>query len=303
MTRRSRIVLLIAAGGVVSMAGGLVAGCMQSFDPASDQAGPVGSSDSGVTSPPSTDTTCPPGEVCSQPSQQCTLDSPQCFYLCGSPLCANGPNPNIADAGPLILPDAATVPPIFIGSTDTQVVADGSTTTDPCVQIEAASVEIRQRSCAPCHSTTATSSRPLCSCTLNYIMDDQMLIAKVSPDYTLPDGSGPFPYITPGNPASSLIWYRIVNQSMPIARASADAILGVDAAAALVYPTNEDVSILSQWITTCLNDGGIPGELFGGGLNGSTCFGPCQGDGGTPAPTPSASAAATTVAPPAASGH
>ncbi|HXX70206.1 MAG TPA: hypothetical protein VEK07_23705 [Polyangiaceae bacterium] len=283
MTRRSRFILLMAAGGIVSAAGALIAGCMQSIDPDSDKGGvpPTTKNDGGASSSTGNGS-CPTGEVCSTPgTTQCTLDSPECFYLCGSPLCALGPDPANADAGAAI-PDAAAVPPIYLGSTDTQVLADGSTTGDPCVQIEALSLEIRQRSCSPCHEATAGTTKALCGCTLNYVMNDPMLLTGVSPDYQLPDG-GSFPYITPGSPESSLIWYRINNTTMPPPHASADTLLGPEAGAALIYPSVEDVSILSQWITSCLTDAGLnPTQYYGGGLGGSQCFGPCgAADGGT----------------------
>lgn len=280
MTRRHRVVLLIAAGSVLSIAGAFVAGCMQSLDPDTAKGGATLSAGDAGASTGSGNANCPSGEVCSNPTSQCTLDSPECFYLCGSPLCALGPSPDDPDAGAPI-PSAADVPPIYVGSTDSQIVADGSTTTDPCVQMEAEAVTIRQRSCSPCHEATAGTTKALCGCTLTYIMSDQQLMAGVSPDIPGPDG-GNGAYLTPGSPANSLIWVRIANNTMPPPLSSATQILGSEAGAALVYPTVEDVSVLSEWITSCLGDAGAnPAEAFGGGLNGSMCFGPCSGDGGT----------------------
>lgn len=287
MTRRNRFVLLIAAVSTVSLGGAVVAGCMQSFDPDTAAGGggssTAGGGDSGAGTA-SSNSNCSAGEVCTPPSAQCTLDSPECFYLCGSPLCALGPDPTNPDAG-AVIPQAAAVPPIYVGSTDTQIVADGSTTADPCVQMEAESLLIRQRSCAPCHEATAGTSKALCGCTLNYIMNDQTLMTSISPDVPGPDG-GNGAYLTPGSPVNSLIWFRIANNTMPPAFSLASQILGQEAGAALVYPTVEDVSVLSEWITDCLVDGGAnPAEQFGGGLNGSMCFGPCGSDGGAASTT------------------
>jgi len=275
MRRHRQVSLLLFVGGAISAAGSIMGGCLQSYDPSvSSGNGNLtgGSADGGGAS-------CPTGQVCPDPgTMQCTLDSPQCFFQCGSPLCALGPDPGGAvDGAPI--PQAAAVPPIFIGSTDTQfgVTADGSTTTDPCVQIESQSITIRERSCAPCHVAAAGTSKPACVCALTDIMSDSFLTSTNSPDYTL-EGGAPYPFIAPGNPLGSLVYARIAAHTMP--PADPTAVISPAAAAAIVYPSASDISVLYEWIQNCLADGGAYAvNYYGGGLNGSMCFGPC-GEGG-----------------------
>jgi hypothetical protein len=269
----NRFVLLIAVPGAFAMAADVMVGCFQSYDPASASGSPVTAGDGGGSN-----TACPPGEVCSSPAAQCTLDSPECFYLCGSPLCALGFDPNNPDAGATI-PQATDVPPIYLGSTDTMLTADGSTTTDPCVQIEAQSLFIRQQSCSPCHTAAAGTTKAACSCALTGILDDSTLVTATSPAFKTPAGA-PAPYVVPGNPGASLIYERIVSGAMPPPNPALE--LGPAAAAALVYPTPSDVSVLYEWIVDCVagTDGGAYGSsYYGGTLGGTTCFGPC-GEGG-----------------------
>lgn len=272
MKRHNQVTLLFFVGGALSAASAAVGGCLQSYDPVAASGG------GGLTTAPGDSSgggaSCPTGQVCNDPgTAQCTLDSFQCFFQCGSPLCALGPDPGGAvDGAPI--PQAAAVPPIFVGSTDTQFggTADGSTTTDPCVQIESQAVQIRQQSCAECH---VADPKPACGCALNNIMDDAYLTSTNSPDYTL-EGGAPYPYIAPGNPQGSLIYARIAARTMPPIYTIASNVVGPDAAAALIYPTPSDMSVLYTWIQNCLGDGGAyASNYYGGGLNGSTCFGPC----------------------------
>jgi hypothetical protein len=269
--------VVLFAAGAAAIAAATIAGCLQSYDP--QTASGVGAATASDAGPGTTG--CPPGQVCSDPATtQCTLDSPECFYLCGSPLCALGHDPDNPDAGAPI-PQATDVPPIYLGSTDSLVEADGSTATDPCVQTEMDSVIIRQRSCAPCHTATGGNSA-VCACTLNFILDDSQLTTKSSPDFTNADGI-PAQYVVPGDPADSLIYERAASGQMPPPATQLSQIgLAQDAAAALVYPTASDLSVLYGWIQNCVQgaDGGAYSTAYyGGGLNGSPCFGVC-GEGG-----------------------
>jgi len=124
---------------------------------------------------------------------------------------------------------------------------------NPCVSIEQQSLAIRQQSCALCHEATS-GTRAACVCTLNDILDDQFLLTMVSPDYIAPDG-GNMAYLTPGDPDASLIYVRTANGQMPPPLAFTEAIVGPEAGAALVYPSVEDVSLLNEWITSCLGPG------------------------------------------------
>jgi hypothetical protein len=277
MKRRNRSILFIAAPCIVVVAAAVTA-CFQGYDPTSASGGALttggdgGGGGGGGGSAP-----CPTGEVCSDPNPtQCTLDSPECAYLCGSPLCALGNDPADPDAGAPI-PQAAAVPPIYLGSGGVVGgVLDGATATDPCVQIEAESLVIRTRSCAPCHQTPNTLS----GTSLTYILEDSMLVTGSSTD-----NPPPVRFLIPGDPAGSFIYQKVSSGAMPPPN---EQILGGDAAAALVYPTPSDVSVLYGWILNCVQgtDGGAyASSYYGGGVNGTTCFGPCGsgGDGGASA--------------------
>jgi hypothetical protein len=284
MKRRNRSILFTAASSIVVVAAALTA-CFQGYDPNSASGGVLatggdGGGGGGGNAP------CPTGEVCSDPNPtQCTLGSPECSYLCGSPLCALGNDPNNPDAGAPI-PQAAAVPPIYLGAGGVVGgILDGATTTDPCGQVEAESETIRQRSCAPCHEATSGTSTP-CNCGLTYILDDNSLTTgptSVSSYYMIPGASGNATYVVPGNPAASAIYVRIANGQMPPPNPTM--YLGVEAGAALAYPTPSDLSVLYGWILNCVQgaDGGAyASSYYGGTLGGTTCFGPC-GDGGASA--------------------
>jgi hypothetical protein len=259
-------------------------GCFQAYDPTT-AAGPPAATGSEGGSASVTTSSCPVGEVCSTPAAQCALDSPECFYLCGSPLCALGFDPANPDAG-AVIPQATAEPPIYVGSTDTQMVADGSTTADPCVQIESQALFIRQQSCAPCHAAPAGTTKSACSCALTDILNDMALTTVTSPDEAPPGSSSSVVsgghYVVPGNPSASLIYQKIASGLMPPANPTLE--LSPDAAAALVYPTPSDTSVLYAWILNCVagaDGGAYASSYYGGSLNGTTCFGPC-GEGGAP---------------------
>jgi len=111
-------------------------------------------------------------------------------------------------------------------------------------------------------------------------MNDTTLTTATSPSFKTPSGA-PAPYVIPGNPTASLIYERIVAGQMPPGTPTLE--LGPDAAAALVYPTPSDVSVLYEWIQNCVTgtDGGAhASSYYGGTLGGTTCFGPC-GEGGS----------------------
>jgi hypothetical protein len=72
----------------------------------------------------------------------------------------------------------------------------------------------------------------------------------LSPDFAEADGAA-FPYIAPGDPSDSLIYLRMQNGTMPPMPSVAEPILGEQAAAALVYPTAADLSVMNAWITQC----------------------------------------------------
>jgi hypothetical protein len=252
MKRRNRSILFIAAPSIVVVAAAVTA-CFQGYDPTSASGGPVGTGGGDSGGGNQQTLACPTGEVCADPNPtQCTLDSPECFYLCGSPLCALGNDPANPDAGAPI-PQAVAVPPIYLGSGG--VVggdADGATTTDPCVQIEAESETIRQRSCAPCHEGPSGMPPTACNCGLTYILDDTSLTTgstSMSSYLPGPDG-GLATFIVPGDPGASAVYSRVAAGQMPPPNPTM--YLGVEAGAAVVYPTPSELSVLYGWILNCV---------------------------------------------------
>jgi hypothetical protein len=98
-----------------------------------------------------------------------------------------------------------------------------------------------------------------------------------------PDG-GLATFVVPGNPGASAVYSRIAAGQMPPANPTM--YLGPEAGAAVVFPTPSDLSVLYGWILNCVQgtDGGAyASSYYGGTLGGTTCFGPCGGDGGAPA--------------------
>jgi hypothetical protein len=269
----------LVPGAVVLAAA--MAGCFQEIDdgaatgqgikaPSVDAGNATHQGSSGQVGP------CPSGEVCSSPgAMQCALDSPQCFYLCGAPLCALGPDPGNPDAG-VVFPQAAIDPPIFVGSTDSELFADGSTTTSPCAQVEAESLFIRQRSCAPCHAGQPPGPSQG-EGNFNSIMNDSLLVTTQSATGIMTDGGALARYVVPGDPNSSLVFQTITGGSMPPTPSLSENLIGYEAGAGIVPLTPADVSILYAWILACVpgTDAGVYGAQYGGGLGGTQCFGPC----------------------------
>ncbi len=254
---------LLVAVGVPAVAAGMM-GCLQELDRnAATKPPPSGGSSSGGGG--TTNLTCPTGEVCSSPgTTQCQLDSPECFFMCGSPLCAIGVDPDNPDAG-LVIPPVTADPAIFT-STDTIRLAN-PTTNDPCVQIAAQSMAIRERSCAPCHGGALGKG---IVANLNFILDDSMLASTKSTQST--------PLVAPGNPLGSYFYKMVSTFAMPPPPDQVGMILQ-GKAADLVRTTPSDVSVFYAWILNCIpgfTDGGAyQSSAYGGGVNGTTCFGPC----------------------------
>jgi hypothetical protein len=285
MTRRSRSICLVFAPGAVVLAAA-IGGCFQEIDveAASGKGIAPPQVDGGTASPKGPQAQvgpCPSGEVCSSPgSVQCTLDSPECFFLCGAPLCSLGPDPNDPDAG-VTFPQAATVPPILVGNTDSELFADGSTTTNPCAQVEAESLFIRQRSCAPCHNGQPPGPSQG-EGNFNSIMNDSLLVTTHSATGIMTDGGALAQYVVPGDPNSSLVFETVTGGSMPPSPSLSENLIGYEAGAGIVPLTPADVSILYAWILACVpgTDAGVYAAMYGGGLGGTQCFGPC-GDAST----------------------
>jgi hypothetical protein len=201
------------------------------------------------------------------PSTQCSNESSECFSLCGSPECAMPDNsiPPVLDI-PLIWyqPSGETA---GYGSA-----APGKSTTDPCVAIQAASLVIRQRSCAPCHGPSPSPGLGR----FNYVLDDVTLANHSDNEQ---DGKI---MVIPGDPASSYAYQRAVtglagagSGGMPPDPSTLPAYLGAAAVQAnpniVVYPTAADLSVLYAWILGCMPgaDAGVYQSSYGSGSFGS----------------------------------
>jgi hypothetical protein len=179
------------------------------------------------------------------------------WQLCQSPSCDE-----IDGAVPVLL----DTPPIYL--------ADGSTTTSPCDDVEAESMTIRQTYCAACHEAPASQA------SLGFILNDAQLATALSQTAVLPDG-GPQRLLAPGSPYSSWLY-----QSVALGLSGSSS--GMPPTAQPGYPviprpSAAELSVLYGWIVAC-----VPGPDGGGGayVNGGGSYGPGAGvddDGGASA--------------------
>jgi hypothetical protein len=159
-------------------------------------------------------------------------------------------------------------------------------TADPCEKTKADKDEILRVYCAGCHQSPGSSGQPL----FDFILDDTRLLTATIPR----DGAPPQPFISPGNPAQSLLYVRVAARSMP----PQSMMIGV---AGSPSPTLSDISVLADWITNCVpggstnpagGTGGTSGTGGAPGTGGVSGTGGNRGTGGSPV-TPDAGTAAT----------
>ncbi len=126
------------------------------------------------------------------------------------------------------IPVMTSTPPILL--------ADGRTTTDPCVKVLEDSRAIRKATCAGCHDGQGALGAPL-----TFVLDDDACAQKESsPKYMRQR------YVVPGDPEHSLIYQRaVVVGDMP--PTSTDVANGNNP-----RPSISDYSVLRQWIM-CLS--------------------------------------------------
>jgi hypothetical protein len=180
------------------------------------------------------------------PNTQCVNESAECFSMCGAPECA------LADA---TIPPFLDVPVIWYqpGGSVNNVgsPAPGTSTADPCVAINDASLVIRRRSCGACHGPSPAPGLGH----FNYVLDDTTLANH--PDNSV-DGKI---MVIPGDPEGSYVYQRIItglagagSGGMPPDQSTLPTYLGASAAAQnpVVYPTAADVSVLHTWILNCM---------------------------------------------------
>jgi hypothetical protein len=170
------------------------------------------------------------------------------WELCQSPSC---------DGTDGTIPFLQQTPPIYL--------PDGGTTTDPCVDVEQASMSIRQTYCASCHGASAGAGQG----GFKTVLDDTSLVSGTTTNATFPR------FVVPGDPYGSYLYVAISNGQMPPAAASG--------ATPSPAPTAADLSVLYGWIQAC-----FPGPNSGY-VNGGGFYGPGSDAGSAAgAPTPGA---------------
>ena len=189
----------------------------------------------------------PPAPIPTLPDDttQCAADSDACFELCGSPECG------LADG---TLPPVLQVPAIFYqpGGATNNIGAPTAAkkTADPCDAVNAASLQIRQRSCGACHGPNGLPTTHFL-----YALDDTTLANH-------PDNTGTHIMVKPGDPYNSYVYQRVVtglqagSGGMPPDPSAVSDVLGASIVQAnpniVVYPTASDVSVLYAWILNCM---------------------------------------------------
>ena len=174
------------------------------------------------------------------------------WQLCGSPSCdsPNGTVPVLLDTPVIYLPD-------------------GSTTSNPCDEVEVESNKIRQTYCAGCHESPAGQGG------LGFILEDSQLATAFSQTALLADG-GPQRLLIPGDPYGSRLYQRVATGLGSTGAGMPPAPLA--GAAATPRPTAADLSVLYAWIVAC-----VPGADGGGYVNGGGSYGPGAADAGVEA--------------------
>lgn len=147
------------------------------------------------------------------------------------------------------LPDGGT--PVIL-ETPPILLANGSTTTDPCTAVKAESMRIRETFCRSCHGPDGTQGQPL----FNFVLDDD----KLTTTTFVPSG---LLFVAKGDPEHSELYQRVSLGLMPPGASDI-------ANQSSIAPTISDVSVLREWIM-CLgpqttSTGGTGGR---GGTGGS----------------------------------
>jgi Planctomycete cytochrome C len=177
------------------------------------------------------------------------------WQICGSPSCdeTNG-----------------TIP--FMQQTPVIYLPDGGSTADPCTDVEALSISIRQTYCANCHGPGTGAGQG----GFNYVLDDPSLQGNATTSATFPH------FVVPGDPSHSYLYVSIATALMPPPSMAGSPPNPV--------PTASDLSVLYGWIVACFPDAG--GYVSGGGLWGPGA--PGTDGGGTASEAGATDAAGTT---------
>jgi len=223
----SRLLLLgVSCAAVVGV--GLVAtGCFQELDPYAASGGALAS---------------PGGDDDAESDGGSTT-----WEMCQSPSC-DSPDGDI--------PFLTQTPPVYL--------SDGGLTSDPCVEVEQASMAVRQTYCAGCHQAPANQGG------LSFVLDDGQLARAVAQTAT-DDAGAPQKLVVAGNPGSSMLYTSVAEglggstTGMPP--------LTLAGYSVIPRPTASDVSLLYAWIIAC-----FPGA--GGYVTGGVDYAPAE-DGGS----------------------
>jgi hypothetical protein len=140
-----------------------------------------------------------------------------------------------------------TIP--FMQQTPAIYLPDGGATNDPCVDVEALSVSIRQKYCAGCHGPGTGAGQG----GFNYVLDDPSLVGGVTSNATFPH------FVVSGDPSHSYLYVSIASGQMPPP--------SMAGAPPNPVPTAADLSVLYGWIVACF-PGPDAGYVTGGGSYG-----------------------------------
>jgi mono/diheme cytochrome c family protein len=220
--------LLVATSSAVLLLGA-IAGCIQELDPGAASGAGLSSVDG--------------GDDADNPDAYTT------WQLCQSPACdlPSGDIPYL-DQTPLIY------------------LPDGATTTDPCDDVEQASMAVRQTYCAQCHQAPGGQGG------LGFVLDDGQLTGALSQTAT-DDAGKPERLVIAGDPLHSLLYARVAQglsgstSGMPP--------LTLAGYTSIPRPTASDLSVLYAWIVACL-----PGTDGGAYSPGGGDYAPGSSDGG-----------------------
>jgi hypothetical protein len=220
--------LLIATWSAVPSLGA-IAGCFQELDPGAASGAGLSSVDGGDDAD--------------------NADAFTTWQLCQSPSC---------DLPSGAIPYLDQTPPIYL--------PDGGTTTDPCVDVEQASMTVRQTYCAQCHEGPGAQGG------LGFVLDDGMLSGALSQTAT-DDAGQPERLVVAGDPLHSLLYVRV-------AQGLSGSTTGMPPVTMAGYtsiprPTASDLSVLYAWIAACL-----PGTDAGFYASGGVDYAPGASDGG-----------------------
>lgn len=143
-----------------------------------------------------------------------------------------------AQAEAALRPDAGAGYTVALDTPPIDLDFEGEATRDPCVATTRQATAILQQHCAGCHAPPAGMGG------FRSILDFPTLVTLVSNTQRDPATNEPVRLVIPGDPDSSRVYRRVAGGEMPPAR---DASLPQ-----LPSPTTSEVSILREWIASCL---------------------------------------------------